>query len=99
MRLAPKARRLETGVRIASALSSCAAHMSAVWPLQRSCSFTRAPAAMSAASVATSPVRAAVMRAVSPSGSAELAFAPSSSSSFTSAAWPFSAASVSGGTP
>ncbi len=83
----------------ASALFSAAAHIRAVCPFQPSFALTVAPCASSALIAGTLPVRAAVISAVSPSGSAVLGSAPAASSFSMTAALPLTHARYSGVTP
>ena len=76
-----------------------AAHINAVWPRQPSVVSTTAPWTSSARTALASPVRAAAMSGVSPSGLARLASAPASSSRVIMGVLPLIAASASGVTP
>ena len=73
--------------------------MSAVWPRAGSGAPTSAPRATSARTAPTRPVRAAVMRTVSPPGSVVFGSAPAARSRSTIATLAFSAASDSAVTP
>ena len=81
---APSSRRACT----AAGWFSAAAHMRAVWPRQRSRARRSAPRASSIRMMRTSPVRAAVINAVSPSGRASFASPPASSRASTTGALP-----------
>jgi hypothetical protein len=85
--------------RTAAALFSAAAHISAVSPRQPSTSLTLAPAAISRSITSGDPVRAAVIRIVSPSGVVAFGSAPASSSARVSRMLPLAAASESGVMP
>ena len=71
-----------TSTLIASVWFSAAAHINAVSPYQFSRAFRSAPCRSRTASTSGLPVRAAVIRTVSPSGSTAFALAPASSRSF-----------------
>ena len=83
----------------ASTLPSCAAHISAVCCFHVSFALTFAPRASSTRMASTTPVREAVINAVSPSRSATLASAPASSRSSIILALPLTAAEYIGVTP
>ena len=85
--------------RTTSALFSAAAHISAVWPRQLSIALTAAPRASSALTTLVLPVRAAVIRMVSPAGMSALASAPASRSASTTSGLPLAQANDSGVIP
>ena len=88
-----------TSRRMASALFSLAAHISAVCPRNASRVLTSAPLAISAWTAAVLPVRAAIINGVSPAGVAKFASAPAASSRLMIDALPLVAARWRGAMP